>query len=476
MSKGKANVIFTVLMEKFGNTTAEKIRKKLEWGYTGIENRSDIPDSEKVSRIINVTASVCAGVAVQPIPFADVFVLTPIQAYMGTRIAAIRGVPVTENDALTTVKELLGVVGLGYLAQQLAIGAYKTGLPGFAGFTTIPLVFGLTYGIGRVMDAYFTGKAKGEFLNPEELKEIWEKGRREGKSSAKEEAKESAGKTRASESVVNFVRTNFDEVAIIASFQSIRDGLGTAEADQAVLAAFKRYSKDTQDMDSVRDYLNVMSDDQIGGVVSNVKGILHEMEFVRVENSDGDSVTAAMFPETNHKGFDVVLTDEKTGESWETQMKTTDSADYVQEWMGKYPDGEILVSEEMAAELNLPSSGFSNEEITARVETFVDSLVSTDADASVWGLFPTLTLLSVSLVVIELYRRLRSDEITREQFRSMSLRATGVKAGKFGILLAALSIPGLNVVVGAGLVAKVIYSLTSFRFLSGSQVLKEKSI
>ena len=464
-------------MEKSENTTAEKLKKTLEREYIGIENRSDIPDDEKVSRIIKITASVCAGVAVQPIPFADVFVLTPIQAYMGTRIAAVRGVPVTENDAVDTIKQISGAVGLGLLAQQIAIGAYKTGLPFLGGFMTIPLVFGLTYGIGRVMDAYFTGKAKGEMLNPEELKEIWKKGKREGKSSAEEEeVKKIAEKTRASESVVNFVRTNFDEVAIIASFQSIRDGLGTAEADQAVLAAFKRYSKETQDVDSVRDYLDGMSDDQIGGVVSNIKGILHEMEFVRVENSDGDSVTAAMFPETNHKGFDVVLTDEKTGESWETQLKTTDSADYVQEWMGKYPDGEILVSEEMAAELNLPSSGFSNEEITARVETFVDRLVSTDADASVWGLFPTLTLLSVSLVVIELYRRLRSDEITQEQFRSMSLRATGVKAGKFGILLAALSIPGLNVVVGAGLVAKVIYSLTSFKFLSGSQVLKEKSI
>ena len=47
-----------------------------------------------------------------------------------------------------------------------------------------------------------------------------------------------------------------------------------------------------------------------------------------------------------------------------------------------------------------------------------------------------------------------------EQFKSMSLRATGIKAGKFAILIAALSIPVLNVVVGAALVAKIIYSLS----------------
>ena len=47
-----------------------------------------------------------------------------------------------------------------------------------------------------------------------------------------------------------------------------------------------------------------MSDEQLVGVVSNVKGILHEMEYVRLENTDGDSISAAMFPDTNHKGFE----------------------------------------------------------------------------------------------------------------------------------------------------------------------------
>ena len=45
---------------------------------------------------------------------------------MGTRIAAVRGIRVSNNDALTSIKEISGVVGLGLLAQQVAIGAYKT--------------------------------------------------------------------------------------------------------------------------------------------------------------------------------------------------------------------------------------------------------------------------------------------------------------------------------------------------------------
>ena len=105
----------------------DKIISYLKDEVIDIERRTDITDDQKVSRIIRLFSAVCAGVAVQPIPFADFFILTPIQAFMGTRIAAIRGVPIKQSDALTLLKELTGVIGLGYLAQQLAIGAYKTG-------------------------------------------------------------------------------------------------------------------------------------------------------------------------------------------------------------------------------------------------------------------------------------------------------------------------------------------------------------
>ena len=163
--------------------------------YTGIENRSDLSDDQKVSRIIKITASVCAAVAIQPIPFADIFILTPIQAYMGTRIAAVRGVSVTQKDMLTYIKEIAGVIGLGMFAQQFAIGAYKLGLPFLGGFMTLPLVYGLTYGIGRVIDVYMVRKAKGQSVDPKILKKIWKEGRKEGKkatdkASAEKHAKE----------------------------------------------------------------------------------------------------------------------------------------------------------------------------------------------------------------------------------------------------------------------------------------------
>lgn len=163
-----------------------KARQRLNKEVLDIENRTDLTDDKKVDRIITLFSTFCAAIAVQPIPFADVFILTPIQGYMGKKIADIRGYNITEAGSIEVFKEIAGLVGLGFLAQQLVIGAYKTVLPFLGAITTIPLVFGLSFGMGRVMDYYFEKKIKGENINTEELKKIFKLARVEGKNKAKE--------------------------------------------------------------------------------------------------------------------------------------------------------------------------------------------------------------------------------------------------------------------------------------------------
>ena len=91
----------------------------------GITKLNISPD-EKVNKLLLRFSGICAAVAVQPIPFADIFILTPIQLYMGTLIAESRGYKFTMSEIY---KEILGLIGLAYLAQQTAIGLYKTILP-----------------------------------------------------------------------------------------------------------------------------------------------------------------------------------------------------------------------------------------------------------------------------------------------------------------------------------------------------------
>lgn len=158
-----------------------EIGKRIKEEITEIEHRTDMTDDQKVSRITHISCATCAGVAIQPIPFADIFVLTPIQAYFASRIAAIRGVPVSESDASNWIKEIVAIVGMGIIAQQIAIGIWKVVTFGLGGMLTIPLVYGLTFAIMKVTDAYFSAKARNETLDEEQIKAVWKGAFSEGK-------------------------------------------------------------------------------------------------------------------------------------------------------------------------------------------------------------------------------------------------------------------------------------------------------
>lgn len=157
-----------------------KITAKLRQEITHIEHRDDLSQSKKISNITHIACATCAGVAIQPLPFADIFILTPLQGYFASRIAAIHGVPLSENEALDWVKEIIGLVGLGMLAQQLALGVWKTVTFGFGGLLSIPLVYGLTYAVMKVADVYFAKKANSEHMSEEHIKAIWQQAFKQG--------------------------------------------------------------------------------------------------------------------------------------------------------------------------------------------------------------------------------------------------------------------------------------------------------
>jgi uncharacterized protein (DUF697 family) len=159
----------------------ESFKEKISANLTDIENRDDLSESEKAQKIIHIFSATCAGIAVQPIPFADFFILTTVQGYMAERLAAVHGVPVSKSNLQAVISDVAKTIGLGMLAQQTALGLYKTGLPFLAGFTTIPLVYGLTYAIGNVFSYIFSERAKGRKVSPSVIKELWGKAKKEGK-------------------------------------------------------------------------------------------------------------------------------------------------------------------------------------------------------------------------------------------------------------------------------------------------------
>lgn len=262
----------------------------------------------------------------------------------------------------------------------------------------------------------------------------------------------------------SYISKRFDEAAILATLGKLAFSSDPEllEQDYAVLAALRRSSpKWDLSVSDTAERLASYDDSQIGGLVNNVKGILHEMEFQRLENEDGDSVVAALFPDTNHRAVDVQLLDEKTGDAWEVQLKATDDMSAIGAWIDSNPNTEVIVTEELSERMGLPSSELSNEDLTMRVEDFVDRMVEIgdDAEDTLWNYFPPLVAASAGIIVFELWRRYRSGRITFEEFKSLSFKTLGLKAAKYGATFAALAVPGLNVLVGAYLLGSLIFAV-----------------
>lgn len=264
----------------------------------------------------------------------------------------------------------------------------------------------------------------------------------------------------------SYISRRFDEAAILATLGKLAFSSNPEllEQDYAVLAALRRSSPEWDlSVSDTAERLASYDDSQIGGLVNNVKGILHEMEFQRLENEDGDSVVAALFPDTNHRTVDVQLLDEKTGDAWEVQLKATDDMSTIGAWIDSNPNTEVIVTEELSERMGLPSSGFSNEDLTIRVEDFVDRMIEIgdDAEDSLWNYFPPLVAASAGIIVFELWRRYRSGRITFEKFKALSFKTLGLKAAKYGATFAALAVPGLNVVIGAYLLGSLIFRVNA---------------
>ena len=104
---------------------------------------------------------------------------------------------------------------------------------------------------------------------------------------------------------IHYIRKNFDSAAIVTALSAVAltDEAGhLEEEDHAILAALRRSNSVLQNapLPEIQDYLRGLDETRFLGS-SQRQGILHEMEFVRVENEDSDSVYASFFDATNHQ-------------------------------------------------------------------------------------------------------------------------------------------------------------------------------
>jgi hypothetical protein len=261
-----------------------------------------------------------------------------------------------------------------------------------------------------------------------------------------------------------FLKKNFDDLAILAAIGRILvadEPVALADSDYQVLAAIERSTNDLNDasFSQIQAYLQEYDEDQIGGLVSNIKGIYHELEFVKYENEDGDSVYASLHDSTNHPGTDVVLFDTETGESSEVQLKAVGDQYSIERWAEDHPGIDIYATEEVAEGSGVYSSGFNNEELNEEVSDLIEQIRAADDPLTVMNLFPALSIASVGVAVWLLYSDYRAEKISLTDFKVKAAAVSGIKVAKMGLFMVLLSIPVVGQVTGAALLIKLLLSL-----------------
>lgn len=252
---------------------------------------------------------------------------------------------------------------------------------------------------------------------------------------------------------INYKDFKFDNLLILSTIAKVayEENPILSDKEELVLHAIKRANSDfsNHSTSEIGEKLSEFDENQLLGFSNNVKGIMHELQFIEIENEDGDNITASIFPDTNHKGFDIMLTDEDTGEIVEVQLKATDSTSYINDWFDEYPEGEIFVTEEIAEKMNLQSSGVSNQKITAETDEFVDKIIDSSDNDEFWEYLPYLPTISIAIAGFALFMRYKNSLIDFKTFKRKFIKLTGIKVAKFAVIAGLMAIPVVNVVTGA---------------------------
>lgn len=117
--------------------------------------------------VCQIAAGTGALLSPIPVPFADIWTITPIQVAMVQAIGNIYGYRL-EGKSL---KAAFATVAGGWLGQQTCLALFKIGMPGAGGFGGSAFVWAWTHAMGRTAEAYFRSEMK---LSKGELKRVRE--------------------------------------------------------------------------------------------------------------------------------------------------------------------------------------------------------------------------------------------------------------------------------------------------------------
>jgi len=113
---------------------------------------------KKMARKIVITAStICSTIALEPLPFADLPIITGIQISMIIAIGYLAGYEMNKETAMEFLAAMGINVGSAFVFREIAKALVKL-IPGFGSGISAGIAFAGTYSIGEAATAYFIDK------------------------------------------------------------------------------------------------------------------------------------------------------------------------------------------------------------------------------------------------------------------------------------------------------------------------------
>lgn len=153
----------------------------------------------------------------------------------------------------------------------------------------------------------------------------------------------------------------------------LSDILAVGGASVEVQAAYAAAYPDLAERMSFESVVRSLDDSQIAGVVAAVKGKLFEMKYVEYLNDDNlpEGYYAELASSATQPGWDIAIHGPDGAIASVLQMKATDSVEYVRHALERYPDIDVVTTDEVYSQLvmngaadHVAGSGMADADLT----------------------------------------------------------------------------------------------------------------
>lgn len=175
--------------ENQAKSKLEGFAKQMFKEFSNEELENSQSRDDRIHNIILSYSCIGAVVSFLPpylIPGADFWAISFIQVMMGLKIAEQYGIEAKRETLMHVLKTFGMGFGMGWLAQNAVLTAYRFILPHWGAITSFTMVFSASYVIGKVFHYYFENQDKGKTELKDAMGAVIKDAFKEGKAVAQE--------------------------------------------------------------------------------------------------------------------------------------------------------------------------------------------------------------------------------------------------------------------------------------------------